>query len=109
MTAAYWLLGILLWIFYAGVLIDWLGSIIGLAIAIFVAPGLLIFPAVFWAVTGDFPGLYFALWGGGIVAYFAVAILTGLEGNLLARQPVSDWGESIQEADGEDISPDREW
>ena len=38
----------------------WLGGL-GVIIGIFLTPGVVIFPIIYWIIEGDFPTLYFAL------------------------------------------------
>jgi len=70
---AAWISGILLFVFYLFKMSDWLG-IIGVILAFIAAPGVIIFPAIFWLVEGYFPVLYFALWGAGILS-FTIAVI----------------------------------
>lgn len=53
--------GLILWFAYFAFLIEWLGFMIGLLIAIVIAPGLVIFPLIVWLKTGLFPVGYFAI------------------------------------------------
>ncbi|OGL82261.1 hypothetical protein A3I41_05495 [Candidatus Uhrbacteria bacterium RIFCSPLOWO2_02_FULL_48_18] len=52
--------------FWFSAMVDWLG-IFGYILAIFLSPGIVIFPIVFWIVEGVFPTFYFLVWGIGIV------------------------------------------
>ena len=68
------IIGYILWIgsgllmlgFWFSAMVDWLG-IFGYILAIFLSPGIVIFPIVFWIVEGVFPTFYFLVWGIGIV------------------------------------------
>ena len=62
--------GLLMWFFYVGALIDWIGGLFGMIVGIAVAPGAVIFPFIYWMVEGAFPTDYFLLWGIGLVAMF---------------------------------------
>lgn len=58
--------GILMFIFWLMAMSSWLG-LLGTILAFVLAPGLVIFPIVFWIVEGVFPTFYFIVWGIGIV------------------------------------------
>ena len=58
--------GILMFIFWLMAMSNWLGFL-GTILAFVLAPGLVIFPIVFWIVEGVFPTFYFIVWGIGIV------------------------------------------
>ena len=58
--------GILMFIFWLMAMSKWLGFL-GTILAFILAPGLVIFPIVFWIVEGVFPAFYFIVWGIGIV------------------------------------------
>lgn len=58
--------GILMFIFWLMAMSKWLG-LLGTILAFILAPGLVIFPIVFWIVEGVFPTFYFIVWGIGIV------------------------------------------
>ena len=58
--------GILMFIFWLLAMSKWLGFL-GTILAFVLAPGLVIFPIVFWIVEGVFPTFYFIVWGMGIV------------------------------------------
>lgn len=58
--------GILMFIFWLIAMSKWLG-LLGTILAFILAPGLVIFPIVFWIVEGVFPTFYFFVWGIGIV------------------------------------------
>ena len=65
---------IVLWLFYITMLRVWLG-LLGLILGIVIAPGLFLFPFLFWIIEGVFPITYFILLGlsilGGIIRAFA--------------------------------------
>ena len=65
--------GILMWLFYIGALRQWLGTI-GIAIGIFVAPGAIIFPFIYWLTEHEFPVRYFALWATGLAGIGLAAL-----------------------------------
>lgn len=69
----FFLSGISMFIFWVSALENWLGFI-GIMLAIFLTPGLVLFPIIFWIVEGVFPLFYFIVWGVGIVG----AIIGGL-------------------------------
>ncbi len=58
--------GVLMFIFWFMAMKNWLG-LLGAILAFILAPGLVIFPIVFWIVEGVFPTFYFILWGIGII------------------------------------------
>jgi len=58
--------GILMFIFWLMAMSKWLGFL-GTILAFILAPGLVVFPIVFWIVEGVFPTFYFIVWGIGIV------------------------------------------
>ena len=43
-------------------------------LAFFLAPGLVIFPLIFWFVEGVFPTFYFIVWGIGIVGLIIAGV-----------------------------------
>lgn len=51
--------GLMLWVFYLLAPVDWLGAG-GFIVAVIAAPGVVVFPIVFWAVEGTLPLTYFA-------------------------------------------------
>jgi len=51
----------------------WLGFF-GVILSFILAPGLVIFPLVFWIVEGVFPTFYFIVWGIGIVGLIIAGI-----------------------------------
>jgi len=65
--------GFLMFVFWITAMSKWLGTL-GTILAIVVAPGLVVFPVVYWIVEGVFPTLYFALWGIGIVGFIIMGI-----------------------------------
>ena len=58
--------GLLLFFYWFLAMGHWLG-LIGSILAFLVAPGVVIFPIVFWIVEGIFPTTYFVYWGIGLV------------------------------------------
>ena len=58
--------GLFMFVFWFAAMSDWLGCF-GSFLAILIAPGLVIFPIIFWIVEGVFPFTYFAIWGLGIL------------------------------------------
>ncbi|PIV39884.1 MAG: hypothetical protein COS29_00220 [Candidatus Omnitrophica bacterium CG02_land_8_20_14_3_00__42_8] len=65
--------GILMFIFWLMAMSKWLGFL-GTILAFILAPGLVIFPLVFWIVEGVFPTFYFMVWGIGIVGLIIAGI-----------------------------------
>jgi hypothetical protein len=60
---------------YRDVLANGLGGILGTVIALFAAPGVFVFPLIYWFVQGAFPTFYFELLGVGVVSAVAAASL----------------------------------
>ena len=58
--------GVFMFFFWLGAMSKWLGCF-GLFLALFLSPGLVVFPAIYWIVEGVFPVMYFAIWGLGLV------------------------------------------
>jgi len=58
--------GLLMFGFYFGAMAKWLGFF-GKVISLFIFPGAVFFPIIFWIVEGVFPVFYFIVWGIGIV------------------------------------------
>jgi hypothetical protein len=68
-----WVLAsLMLFYFYLSALELWLGSLAGSIVAFIIAPGLIVFPLVYWFVEGLFPSTYFILLG----VIFAGALMT---------------------------------
>lgn len=65
--------GILMFIFWLTAMSKWLGFL-GTVLAFILAPGLVIFPLVFWIVEHAFPTFYFIIWGIGIVGLIIASI-----------------------------------
>ena len=65
--------GILMFIFWLMAMSKWLGFL-GTILAFILAPGLVIFPIVFWIVEGTFPTFYFIVWGIGIVGLIIAGV-----------------------------------
>jgi len=59
--------GLLMFYYWFAAIIGWVGLFWGIVIAIFVSPGVVVFPFVFWIIEGIFPTTYFILWGVGII------------------------------------------
>ena len=56
--------GGVLWLFFIGMLMEWMGSILGFFLGILFSPGVVIFPVIYWLVEGVWPGPgYFLLFG----------------------------------------------
>jgi len=64
---------VLMFIFWFVAMSKWLGFLGGM-LAFIIAPGLVIFPIIFWLVEGVFPSFYFIVWGVGIVGYIIVGL-----------------------------------
>jgi len=62
-----------LWLFYVRVWMGWTSW--GLLIGILSTPGVVIFPALYWIVEGDFPVGYFIVWGVGIALGITSAVV----------------------------------
>lgn len=65
--------GILMFIFWLMAMSSWLGFF-GTILAFVLAPGLVIFPLVFWIVEGVFPTFYFIVWGIGMVGLIIAGV-----------------------------------
>lgn len=65
--------GILMFLFWLMAMSNWLGFL-GTILAFVLAPGLVIFPIVFWIVEGVFPTFYFIIWGIGIVGLIIAGV-----------------------------------
>lgn len=65
--------GILMFIFWFAAMNKWLGFF-GSLIAVVVAPGLVVFPIVFWIVEGIFPLNYFIIWGVGVIGLIIAGV-----------------------------------
>lgn len=72
---AMWIVsGILMFIFWMGAMMHWLGVFLGFLLGLVLSPGLVIFPIIFWIVEGVFPTMYFIFWGIGIIGLIITAI-----------------------------------
>jgi hypothetical protein len=72
---AMWIIsGILMFIFWMGAMMHWLGSFLGFVLGLVLSPGLVIFPIIFWIKEGVFPTTYFIFWGIGIIGLIITAI-----------------------------------
>jgi hypothetical protein len=58
--------GLFMFIFWFQAMTKWL-SFWGSLLAVFIAPGLIIFPIIFWIVERVFPVTYFTIWGLGLL------------------------------------------
>lgn len=70
--------GLLMYIFWISAMSKWLG-ILGFIIALVIAPGVVIFPIVFWIVEKVFPVFYFIIWGIGIVGLIIAGLSSSYE------------------------------
>jgi len=52
-----------LFFYYLDVLTNRLGGLLGTVVAFFSAPGVFVFPIIYWVVQGAFPTFYFELLG----------------------------------------------
>ncbi len=57
---------LLLWAFYMIALVDWMGAI-GFLVAIIAAPGIVIFPVIYWVIEGIIPVVYFGYLAAGVL------------------------------------------
>lgn len=64
----------ILWLSYAITLTNWLG-VLGSIIALVAAPGIVIFPILYWIVEDEFPIWYSLLWIAVAVLYAASATI----------------------------------
>lgn len=55
--------GLILFFYYWEVLTAWLGGILGTLVVMLTAPGVVVFPLIYWLVRGAFPTFYFELLG----------------------------------------------
>jgi len=56
--------GGILWLYFVGMLMDWMGSIIGFFLGLLFSPGVVIFPVIYWLFEGVWPSSgYFMLFG----------------------------------------------
>ena len=69
------ILTFILWFIYMN---KWLGLLGGI-LAFIIAPGLVIFPIIFWIVEGLFPVFYFVIWGGGVIGFIIASLSSGEE------------------------------
>jgi|GEM_PF-1487330 hypothetical protein len=68
------LCALILWIGYAITWTNWIGFF-GFLIGISTAPGLVIFPLLYWIVENEFPTGYAVVWLIGLVLFTASAVL----------------------------------
>lgn len=71
---------ILLYFWFAA-LIDWIGAFWGILVGIFVAPGVVLFPLIYWIAEGAFPWLYVLLDIVSIGTYMLASVLSVESGN----------------------------
>lgn len=68
----WWGAGIVLWFFMTSSFYHWWD--VGGVIAGFVlAPGVVLFPLIYWIKEGIFPTMYFIIWGIGIMGLFVTS------------------------------------
>jgi hypothetical protein len=65
--------GLLMFAFWFVSMVHGLG-VLGAVLSIFLAPGITVFPFIFWLVEGTFPVLYFVIWGVGMVGLVVAAM-----------------------------------
>jgi len=68
--------GLILFFYYWEVLTGWLGAFLGTVVALFVAPGVFVFPLIYWVVQGAFPSFYFKLLAICAVSAFGVVFIS---------------------------------
>ena len=68
-------MGFVLWFFYLGALQDWLGSLLGFAVAVFLPPGVLVFPIIYRLVEGVWPSTYLWILGGAIATSIVCSLV----------------------------------
>jgi hypothetical protein len=66
--------GLGLWILMLAAFVTWWGGLIGFVGALFLTPGIVIFPIVYWVVEHHFPVLYFLVWALGWCGLIVAAI-----------------------------------
>lgn len=76
-----------LWLGYVRTWMDWTSW--GLLIGILSTPGVVIFPALYWIVEGNFPLGYFVIWGIGIALGIASAVIGPTENSIKRSSPES--------------------
>ena len=72
------LASLVLFFYYWHVLTNWLGGILGTIAAFVVAPGVIVFPVVYWLIQRVFPTFYFELLGVSIGSAVIGALLWSL-------------------------------
>lgn len=65
--------GLLMFGFWLVAMSSWLG-LFGTILAFVLAPGLVIFPLIFWIVEGVFPVFYFIIWGIGLIGMIIAGV-----------------------------------
>lgn len=58
--------GAMMTFWYFAALIDWLGVVFGVLVGVFVIPGAVVFPLVYWLVEGFLPMPYLLTWVAGM-------------------------------------------
>lgn len=66
--------GLILWAFWFGTMREWLGAFWGSIVGIFLTPGAIIFPFLYWIIEGEFIWYYFAFWGLSIIGVFIASM-----------------------------------
>ena len=67
--------GGLMFIFWLTAMNNWLG-LFGSILAFILAPGLVVFPIIYWLVEKVFPAFYFLVWFIGIVGCIILAVFS---------------------------------
>ena len=65
--------GALMTFWYFAALIDWLGVVFGILVGVFVIPGVVVFPLVYWLVEGVLPSQYLWTWLAGMACLVGMA------------------------------------
>jgi hypothetical protein len=58
--------GLLLWVVYLFALVEWMGPI-GFLVAVIAAPGIVVFPIIYWLIENSLPVTYFGYLAAGVV------------------------------------------
>lgn len=67
--------GLVMFFYYLAAMTKWMGFLGGV-LAIFFAPGVILFPAIFWVVEGVFPTFYFVLMGIAIIGLVVFTVFS---------------------------------
>jgi hypothetical protein len=67
--------GLFMFFFWFGAMTKWLGFL-GSLLAVFIAPGPVIFPIIFWIVGGAFPVTYFTIWALGLLGMIIFGVFS---------------------------------